>query len=73
MKEKQNIKGTEREITMEAGSNKFKVMCVTDDGAFDFKVLKNVEVMRDEVSKFIDSNLDIHKDAKWVILPCDAN
>ncbi len=48
-----------------------KVMCIDDDDAFDFRVLENVEKPVEEVSEFITSKLKIHKNAKWILLPCE--
>ena len=49
-----------------------KVMCIDDDDAFDFRVLENVEKPVEEVSEFINSKLKIHKNAKWILLPCET-
>ncbi len=48
-----------------------KVMCIDDDDAFDFRVLENVDKPVEEVSDFISSKLKIHKNAKWILLPCE--
>lgn len=47
-----------------------RVMCIVDDGAFDFRVLENVEKPADEVHEFITSKFYIHKNAKWMLIPC---
>jgi len=49
-----------------------KVMCIDDDDAFDFRVLENVEKPVEEVSEFITSKLKIHKNAKWILIPCET-
>ena len=49
-----------------------KVMCIDDDEAFDFRVLENVDKPVEEVSDFISSKLKIHKNAKWILLPCET-
>lgn len=49
-----------------------KVMCIDDDDAFDFRVLENVDKPVEEVSDFISSKLLIHKNAKWILLPCET-
>jgi hypothetical protein len=49
-----------------------KVMCIDDDDAFDFRVLENVDKPVEEVSDFISSKLKIHKNAKWILLPCET-
>lgn len=49
-----------------------KVMCIDDDDAFDFRVLENVDKPVEEVSDFISSKLQIHKNAKWILLPCET-
>ena len=47
-----------------------RVMCIDDDDAFDFRVLENVEKPADEVHDFIKSKFAVHKNAKWILLPC---
>ncbi len=49
-----------------------KVMCIDDDDAFNFRVLENVEKPVEEVSEFITSKLKIHKNAKWILMPCET-
>jgi len=49
-----------------------KVMCIDDDDAFDFHVLENVDKPVEEVSDFISAKLKIHKNAKWILLPCET-
>lgn len=49
-----------------------KVMCIDDDDAFDFRVLENVDKPVEEVSDFISSKFKIHKNAKWILLPCET-
>lgn len=50
-------------------NQKVKVVCFADDGAFEFHVLEKASIPLYDVHEFIKSKFNLHKNAKWLLLP----
>jgi len=46
-----------------------KVVCFADDGAFEFRVLEKAIIPLYDVHEFIKSRFNLHRNAKWLLLP----
>lgn len=50
----------------------FKLVCVDENDVFEYKILEDVnKATLDEVHIFVEQNIHKHKNAKWLLLPCE--
>lgn len=51
----------------------YKLVCIDENDIFEYKVLEDVNKSSlDEVHIFVKKNIHKHKNAKWLLLPCEV-
>lgn len=64
----QVIIGMDNELPI-ATDDKMKILCIEDDGAFDFTVLESAVIERGRIGEIVDLMMKKYKTAKWIIMP----
>ena len=50
----------------------FKLVCVDENNPFEYEVLEDVNKgTLEEVHSYVKQNIHKHKNAKWLLLPCE--
>ena len=62
----QAINSMDSEMSM-ATDDKLRIMCITDDDAFDFTILENAVIERNRIGESVDLMIKKYKNAKWII------